>query len=237
MKGLVERDMIAMGKNRPFLIVMLALCVFYTISDMYIMGVLLIPMLFSTVCGAMVRNDLSAPVRRTLFAMPFSAGEYIADGGSGCRAAYGDRIAQCRCAQRKEPVMKGLVERDMIAMGKNRPFLIVMLALCVFYTVSDMYIMGVLLIPMLFSTVCGAMVRNDLSAPVRRTLFAMPFSAGEYIAEKYLIATVRCSRCRSAQESTSRKSISSQRSRLACSQWCCRRSARLCTGSRSRNRR
>lgn len=86
--------------------------------------------------------------------------------------------------------MKGLVERDMIAMGKNRLFLIVMLALCVFYTVSDMYIMGVLLIPMLFSTVCGAMVRNDLSAPVRRTLFAMPFSAGEYIAEKYLIATV-----------------------------------------------
>ncbi len=51
--------------------------------------------------------------------------------------------------------MKGLVERDMIAMGKNRLFLIVMLALCVFYTVSDMYIMGVLLIPMLFSTVCG----------------------------------------------------------------------------------
>lgn len=86
--------------------------------------------------------------------------------------------------------MKGLMERDLIAMGKNRLFLIVMLALCVFYTVSDMYITGVLLMPMLFSTVCGAMVRNDLSVPVRRTLFAMPFSAGEYIAEKYLIATV-----------------------------------------------
>lgn len=86
--------------------------------------------------------------------------------------------------------MKGLMERDLIAMGKNRLFLIVMLALCVFYTVSDMYITGVLLMPMLFSTVCGAMVRNDLSAPVRRTLFAMPFTAGEYIVEKYLIATV-----------------------------------------------
>ncbi len=50
--------MIAMGKNRVFLVVMLALCLFYTFSDMYVTGVMLMPMLFSTVCGNMVRNDL-----------------------------------------------------------------------------------------------------------------------------------------------------------------------------------
>ena len=34
MKGLMARDMIAMGKNRVFLVVMLASCLFYTFSDM-----------------------------------------------------------------------------------------------------------------------------------------------------------------------------------------------------------
>lgn len=76
--------------------------------------------------------------------------------------------------------MKGLMARDMIAMDKNRVFLVVMLALCLFYTFSDMYVTGVMLMPMLFSTVCGNMVRNDLSAPIRRTLFTLPFSRREY---------------------------------------------------------
>ena len=56
--------------------------------------------------------------------------------------------------------MKGLFERDVIAMGKNRVFLAVMVVLCACYAVSDMYITGVLLMPMLFATVCGAMVRD-----------------------------------------------------------------------------
>lgn len=86
--------------------------------------------------------------------------------------------------------MKGLMARDMIAMGKNRVFLVVMLALCLFYTFSDMYVTGVMLMPMLFSTVCGNMVRNDLSAPIRRTLFTLPFSRREYAGEKYLVSIV-----------------------------------------------
>ena len=85
--------------------------------------------------------------------------------------------------------MKGLFERDVIAMGKNRVFLAVMVVLCACYAVSDMYITGVLLMPMLFATVCGAMVRNDMSAPIRRALFALPFGKGEYVAEKYLVST------------------------------------------------
>ena len=51
--------------------------------------------------------------------------------------------------------MRGLLTRDMIAMGKNRAFLAVVLMLCLFYTVSDMYVTGVLLMPMLLATVCG----------------------------------------------------------------------------------
>ncbi|UDL23118.1 ABC-2 transporter permease [Bifidobacterium pseudolongum] len=86
--------------------------------------------------------------------------------------------------------MKGLMARDMIAMGKNRVFLVVMLASCLFYTFSDMYVTGVMLMPMLFSTVCGKMVRNDLSAPIRRTLFTLPFSRREYAGEKYLVSIV-----------------------------------------------
>ncbi|RYQ17264.1 ABC-2 family transporter protein [Bifidobacterium pseudolongum subsp. globosum] len=86
--------------------------------------------------------------------------------------------------------MKGLMARDMIAMGKNRVFLVVMLALCLFYTFSDMYVTGVMLMPMMFSTVCGNMVRNDLSAPIRRTLFTLPFSRREYAGEKYLVSIV-----------------------------------------------
>lgn len=86
--------------------------------------------------------------------------------------------------------MKGLMARDMIAMGKNRVFLVVMLASCLFYTFSDMYVTGVMLMPMLFSTVCGNMVRNDLSAPIRRTLFTLPFSRREYAGEKYLVSIV-----------------------------------------------
>ena len=86
--------------------------------------------------------------------------------------------------------MRGLLTRDMIAMGKNRAFLAVVLMLCLFYTVSDMYVTGVLLMPMLLATVCGNMIRNDLSAPVRRTLFAMPFDRGEYVTEKYLVSIV-----------------------------------------------
>lgn len=86
--------------------------------------------------------------------------------------------------------MKGLMARDMIAMDKNRVFLVVMLALCLFYTFSDMYVTGVMLMPMLFSTVCGNMVRNDLSAPIRRTLFTLPFSRREYAGEKYLVSIV-----------------------------------------------
>lgn len=86
--------------------------------------------------------------------------------------------------------MRGLLARDMIAMGKNRVFLAVMLMLCLFYTVSDMYVTGVLLMPMLLATVCGNMIRNDLSAQIRRTLFAMPFDRGQYVAEKYLVSIV-----------------------------------------------
>lgn len=86
--------------------------------------------------------------------------------------------------------MRGLLTRDMIAMGKNRAFLAVVLMLCLFYTVSDMYVTGVLLMPMLLATVCGNMIRNDLSAPVRRTLFAMPFDRGEYVTEKYFVSIV-----------------------------------------------
>lgn len=86
--------------------------------------------------------------------------------------------------------MRGLLTRDMIAMGKNRVFLIVALMLCLFYTVSDMYAAGVLLMPVLLATVCGNMIRNDLSAPIRRALFAMPFDRGQYVAEKYLASIV-----------------------------------------------
>ncbi|PLS28221.1 ABC-2 family transporter protein [Bifidobacterium anseris] len=86
--------------------------------------------------------------------------------------------------------MRGLLARDVIAMGKNRAFLLVALALCVFYTVSDMYVTGVLLMPMLLATVCGNMIRNDLSAPIRRMLFSMPFSREQYVAEKYLVSIV-----------------------------------------------
>lgn len=86
--------------------------------------------------------------------------------------------------------MRGLLTRDMIAMGKNRVFLIVALMLCLFYTVSDMYAAGVLLMPVLLATVCGNMIRNDLSAPIRRALFAMPFDRGQYVAEKYLVSIV-----------------------------------------------
>ncbi|WP_081664101.1 ABC-2 transporter permease [Bifidobacterium sp. AGR2158] len=86
--------------------------------------------------------------------------------------------------------MRGLLARDVIATGKNRAFLLVALALCVFYTVSDMYVTGVLLMPMLLATVCGNMIRNDLSAPIRRMLFSMPFSREQYVAEKYLVSIV-----------------------------------------------
>lgn len=34
------------------------------------------------------------------------------------------------------------------------------------------------------------MVRNDLSAPIRRTLFTLPFSRREYAGEKYLVSIV-----------------------------------------------
>ena len=60
----------------------------------------------------------------------------------------------------------------------------------VLYTFSDMYVTGVMLMPMLFSTVCGKMVRNDLSAPIWRTLFTLPFSRREYAGEKYLVSIV-----------------------------------------------
>lgn len=86
--------------------------------------------------------------------------------------------------------MRGLLARDMIAMGKNRVFLAVTLMLCLFYTVSDMYVTGVLLMPMLLAAACGNMIRNDLSAPIRRTLFAMPFDRGQYVAEKYLVSII-----------------------------------------------
>lgn len=102
--------------------------------------------------------------------------------------------------------MKGLMARDMIAMGKNRVFLVVMLASCLFYTFSDMYVTGVMLMPMLFSTVCGKMVRNDLSAPIRRTLFTLPFSRREYAG----------------------RSISSRLSRPVCSRSCSRSSCLPC---------